>query len=286
MDEATLNILIRAAIREPQPRRVSDAILTASKQKAVNLIGQRLLGAEPDYFRKRVSLSSYTNRFSLPSDLDHLLAVWDMETNALSVSGAADNGSGAIRITTSAAHGLATGDIVTIHDVAGTTEANSTWAVTYVDSTNFDLQNSTFANGYTSGGKVFEEKNYDRIVRTESSENLATDDTKWYLDGSVIVVDDPDFTYDVIINYRYTPSTTVETALTQIPEKFHFGIESFCVLDLAPIAADTPDDYKKLQPTLEIHTGLLSQAMMMIDNFKISQESKALSDVSRIKRRI
>ncbi len=76
------------------------------------------------------------------------------------VSGAADNGSGLIRITTSAAHGLTNGDLVTIKSVGGTTEANNTdanpaWVVTVIDTTNFDLVDSTYASGYTTGGTVY-----------------------------------------------------------------------------------------------------------------------------------
>ena len=72
----------------------------------------------------------------------------------LSVSGAANNGSGLIRITTLTAHGLATGEYVRITGVVGTTEANATWKITGVASTTFDLQGSIFANTYTSGGTV------------------------------------------------------------------------------------------------------------------------------------
>lgn len=68
-----------------------------------------------------------------------------------SITGAANNGSGLIRIT-SASHNLQTGVTVTIASVGGTTEANGTWVITRVDANNFDLQSSTFTNAYTAGG--------------------------------------------------------------------------------------------------------------------------------------
>jgi len=74
--------------------------------------------------------------------------------NTVDVSGAADNGVGLIRITTSAVHGLTTGDKVFIEDVLGVTAANGEWTVTVVDTTNIDLDGSTFAGTYTSGGTV------------------------------------------------------------------------------------------------------------------------------------
>lgn len=68
------------------------------------------------------------------------------------ITGAANNGSGLIRIT-DAGHGLQTGDIVTISGVAGTTEANADdWKVTVISSSTFDLQGSTFSSAYVSGG--------------------------------------------------------------------------------------------------------------------------------------
>lgn len=68
------------------------------------------------------------------------------------ITGAANNGSGLIRIT-DAGHGLQTGDIITISGVVGTTEANADdWVVTSISSSTFDLQGSTFANAYVSGG--------------------------------------------------------------------------------------------------------------------------------------
>lgn len=67
------------------------------------------------------------------------------------ISGAADNGSGLIRITTSATNPFVTGDVVTINGVNGTVEANGTWTITVISTTTFDLQGSTFVNAYSAG---------------------------------------------------------------------------------------------------------------------------------------
>lgn len=73
---------------------------------------------------------------------------------AISVTGAADNGSGLVRLTVSSTTGWATGDIKDVSNVTGTTEANGTWTITVVDGTHIDLQGSTYANAYVSGGYV------------------------------------------------------------------------------------------------------------------------------------
>jgi surface protein len=74
--------------------------------------------------------------------------------STVTVTNAADNGSGLIRITTGSAHGRATGEKIFISGVTGTTEANGGWIITVIDATNFDLQSSTFSNTYVSGGIV------------------------------------------------------------------------------------------------------------------------------------
>ena len=73
---------------------------------------------------------------------------------AVDISNAANNGSGLIRLTVTSTSGWTTGDIKTVADVGGTTEANGTWTITVIDGTNIDLQGSTYANAYTSGGYV------------------------------------------------------------------------------------------------------------------------------------
>lgn len=70
---------------------------------------------------------------------------------ATTITGAANNGSGLVRITDTA-HGYLTGDVVTIAGVGGTNEANGTWPVTVITANTFDLVGSAYANAYTSGG--------------------------------------------------------------------------------------------------------------------------------------
>jgi hypothetical protein len=70
------------------------------------------------------------------------------------ITGAANNGSGLIRIT-AVAHTFRDEDRVTITGVGGTTEANAAnWRVIFVSANTFDLKNSTFTNAYTSGGSA------------------------------------------------------------------------------------------------------------------------------------
>jgi hypothetical protein len=59
-----------------------------------------------------------------------------------------------IQITTTAAHSLTTGDVVTVAGVGGNTAANGAWFITVIDATNFTLSSSAGNGAYTSGGKV------------------------------------------------------------------------------------------------------------------------------------
>lgn len=75
-----------------------------------------------------------------------------MTTNATLITGAANNGSGLIRVTVNSTTNFATGNRVTVSGVTGTTEANGTWTVTVISGTTMDLQGSAFVNAYVSGG--------------------------------------------------------------------------------------------------------------------------------------
>lgn len=73
---------------------------------------------------------------------------------ALTITNAADNGSGLIRLTMASTSTLATGSIAGVSDVGGTTEANGSWVITVIAGTTVDLVGSTFTNAYASGGSI------------------------------------------------------------------------------------------------------------------------------------
>ena len=84
---------------------------------------------------------------------DQTKNVWVTPTKT-SITAAADNGSGLIRLTVGSTAGIATGNSVGVNSVVGTTEANGVWAVTVIDATHLDLIGSKFVNAYTSGGNL------------------------------------------------------------------------------------------------------------------------------------
>lgn len=73
--------------------------------------------------------------------------------HSFTMTGAADNGGGLVRVT-KAAHGLTTGQRVTISGTAGATGVDGTHIVTVISSSTFDLVGSTFGGVWTSGGVV------------------------------------------------------------------------------------------------------------------------------------
>lgn len=77
---------------------------------------------------------------------------------ALTVTGAANNGSGLIRLTlnqiSNAFFQIAGQNFIVVQGVVGTTEANGTWRVNIVDSTHIDLLGSAFVHAYVSGGAI------------------------------------------------------------------------------------------------------------------------------------
>jgi hypothetical protein len=98
-----------------------------------------------------------------------------LASGIISITGAANNGSGAIRLTVASntaswTYGQAdtshnkgdagtttlgsTQNTIEVYGVGGTTEANGSWQYTVVDATHIDLTGSTFTNAYTSGGSI------------------------------------------------------------------------------------------------------------------------------------
>ncbi|RIV39170.1 right-handed parallel beta-helix repeat-containing protein [Micromonospora radicis] len=75
-------------------------------------------------------------------------------TFARTVAGIADNGSGGVRITTTAPHRWDSGDRITVSGVTGSTEANGKWRITVVSPTAFDLVGVNFSNPYGGGGSA------------------------------------------------------------------------------------------------------------------------------------
>lgn len=73
---------------------------------------------------------------------------------ALTILGAANNGSGLIRLQVANTATFATGQRKIVAGVVGTVEANDSWIITVVDATHIDLQGSAFANVYVSGGTI------------------------------------------------------------------------------------------------------------------------------------
>lgn len=70
------------------------------------------------------------------------------------VSNAVNNGSGLVRLTVASSAAWSTGSKIVVAGIVGTTEANGNWVATVVNGTTIDLQGTTFANAYVSGGTV------------------------------------------------------------------------------------------------------------------------------------
>jgi hypothetical protein len=286
-DEITAQI--RLMVLEERARFLKPQDYTQAQTDGINLLAHLLVASAPYYFEKKVSLqpkNTNIHAFELPSDCLGLKKVWDYDGNAVTITGAADNGSGAIRIT-AASHGLSDENVITIHEMGGCTEANGTWQIDYITANTFDLVGSTFTNAYTSGGKAFLEEDdtykypMDRIPGKFQS---ADDETHYFLNEDDIIIDDPEFEDDLIILYRYLP-----TSLSEIPSRMHFGIWAYGAIKLlhipsAEIRADGTrqyhPDYNTLKKNFEFCKGLWETAQGMAMNFNPALGSNNISDVN------
>lgn len=269
MEQSEITTAIRRGLREPKAVTISDDEIVKLCLRAVKVLGNRIKSRDPSFYNTRVSLTSNTHVFTKPSDCLNILRVWDLEGTAGTITGAADNGAGLIQIT-EASHGRSSDDIVFIHDVGGCTEANGSWKITKVDADNYTLNGSTFSNAYTSGGKVFEEPdNPDPITKINLAESTNNNDTVWYPRGtSYIVVDDPDFTNDIILDYVKEP-----TAITDVPVNYHEGLVSLPVLMHIKIPEPEDKKYADMVSSKAFHQEMLKLVNADIDRtFKQSAE--------------
>lgn len=92
------------------------------------------------------------------------------------VTGVASSTAG-VRVTTATPHGWETDDRVTLQDVGGSTELNTSWPITVAGPTSFDLLGATLEHPYTSGGVVF---------RNGSGINLRSTATRVVISGNAI----------------------------------------------------------------------------------------------------
>lgn len=283
MTQAEIEAEVRRILTEPYARQVSSAQITAITLEGVFDIGNSLIDACPEYFITRKSLQAYHTSvgyiFALPSDCNTLLRVWDMDDNALSVSATATSG-GLVQVTTSAVHGLSTGDIVTIHDVAGCTEANGTWYITVVDTTNFTLLGSTYASAWTSGGKVFKETDEFELIRRIPSQDMRTDnETFYYLRGGYINVDDLDFSNDLVIQYYSVPDV-----LTDVPTRFHFGLPSYVAMRLIRIPPQDDKNFEMLRTAFSVAQGTWRRCEDLARGFTPVSENTNISESTKVRR--
>lgn len=78
----------------------------------------------------------------------------DPNTATLTITGAANNGSGLIRLTMASTSTLTTGMTVTVRSVGGVPNATGNWVITVISGTTVDLVASTWSGTYTSGGTL------------------------------------------------------------------------------------------------------------------------------------
>ncbi len=248
MDQAQITKWTRRGIREFKPDRVSDTEIENMTLEGVTHFGLLLKSLDPSLFRteKVLQASAAGYIFDKPSGCLTIEKLWDLETNALTITGAANNGSGLIRITTDDDHGFEDGEVVTVQDVGGCTEANDVWVIEYDEDTmaadTFDLVGSTFANAYASGGICFKRPQSPspiKRINVEKATHSGVDE--WYPRGTKIIHDNGSFSNDIICLYIKSPS-----AITDIPAEYHIGLVAFNVTNLISIPprlrAGQPDD--------------------------------------------
>jgi len=139
------------------------------QSKVANFLkqNQSLGGTDGYYFH--VNSYDWRNATSpiLPPTNPVGLAIERGITAVVSVTGASN--ASPINITTSAPHGLVTGQIVTITGVTGNTAANGTWPIIVTGSSNFQLVGSSGNGTSAVGGNVFTPTSFSTLTWDENN---------------------------------------------------------------------------------------------------------------------
>jgi len=258
MTEAEIITIIRREIKEIRATSVNDTMITATILRGVTLLGLAIKKVAPSFFNKRISLSSNTHIFSWPSDCASILNVWDMEDNAGDITGATN---ATPIVITETAHERSSDEITVVHSVAGNTAANGTWKITYVDADSYSLNSSVGTAAYTSGGKAYKEPSDTvKIHRAPLAFTTQENDRLWYPRERNIVIDDPDFTYDLIVDYVGMPD-----AVTDIPAEYHEGLVAFGVIKLIHIPPSDSKNFNGLSSSLRINSEIWLSILSQIE---------------------
>lgn len=116
-----------------------------------------------------------------------------------------------IQVTTASAHGLSTGDTVTVQGALGVPAANGTWTITVLGANSFTLNGSVGSGTYLGGGVIEGGVlgQVDRVIRANAVPDTVTEITESAIEFDVALV----ATVTVPIGQVAAYTTAVQTAL-------------------------------------------------------------------------
>lgn len=273
MNQTEITASVRTGIREPRPKYVSDADITAMTLRGVTALGLEIKESDPSFFRKRAILDSNHYQFTLPSDCMTVEQVWDLTASAKAITGAT---AATPIVVTSAAHGFSDDDLVIVTGIVGNTTANNLWQVDNVATNTFELKDSVGTVAWSSDGFAVEPStSFIAMKRKNPMDSTLTDRYRWFPLNEKIVVDYKDFENDILIYYISRPS-----AITDIPEEFHDGLVSFCVINLMRMPEQADKSYPDKATMMEFHKTMYDVTVSQImKTLRVSTEAKELYDV-------
>lgn len=273
MTEAEIISCIRDGMREYSVLTVTPEMLSTAVIRGVVAIGLHIRQADPSFFLRRVSCTSFTQVFPWPTGCATVRRVWDLEDTAGTITGATN---ATPIVITESTHGRETDHIVTIHDVTGNTGANGTWHITKIDADSYSLTGSIGNADYVSGGKVFKNKaDYPEIKKINPSDANLSHYNRWYPRGKTIVIDDLAHTHDIVVDCIYNPS-----AVEDIPEEYHDGLVAFGVLRHLKVPKPNEKGYEDVNNSYAYFVNIWKETKRQIQlNMRSSSEPSYIRDV-------
>lgn len=170
----------------------------------------------------------------------------------INVSGAANNGSGLIRLTVASTATLTTGQQVYIASVGGTIEANGIQTVTVINATTLDLQGTTFVNTYSNSSGRINVLSLTVTGKTGGTKFIGNESGN--ATGSV-VAGIGTFVYDQLLDIvKYRGDAGTSTGITStVPYEVHISFANTIGVNLwtnLPTYATKTYDYAKSEAAL------------------------------------
>jgi hypothetical protein len=102
-----------------------------------------------------------------------------------------------------------------------------------------------------------------------SEDVLTSDETRYYIRGAYLFVDDNDFANDLLVTYFAIPD-----AISDVPTRFHFGLAGYCANTLIDLPPQEDPDFTSMKVKQSIARDIWLNCVRLAKGFRPVTESR------------